>query len=107
MATLLQLCDLYYHLPHLQDMLKRLQMACLTTANTIRDEAENTENHAERLTWAARVFATGGLETCAAELWRDMVLNPSVAAALMAPNGDVTDNDILYVVAVTCHKYST
>jgi hypothetical protein len=36
----------------------RIAVACIIAANTIRTEDEATPNHANRLVWAAKVFAS-------------------------------------------------
>jgi len=40
----------------------RVTVACIVAANTIRAEDGGTENHANRLAWAAQVFANPGME---------------------------------------------
>ncbi len=56
MATYLELRALFGH----GELKNRVEVACLVAAEAIRTEAGGTENHANRVIWARRVFAAPG-----------------------------------------------
>lgn len=81
MATYEELRTLFGH----NELKNRVEVACIVAAETIRTEAEGTENHVNRLAWAKTAFA-----------------NPKASAgqmlmALLAGNLDSTVENIIAV----------
>ena len=92
MATLLQL----YHARRADSTLRqRVESAVLLAARDIRNESDQTANHAERLAWANAVRAqTAALATAVDHATLACVENATIGAN---PDG-ATDNDIQFVV---------
>ncbi len=52
-----------YNLNNNSDLKNRVMVACLVSAETIMAELDTVPNHANRLIWAAKVFAAPGSES--------------------------------------------
>jgi hypothetical protein len=81
MATYLELRSLYGH----GDLLNRIEVACIVSAETIRTEADSVTNHANRLKWAK---ATYGSSRAAAE---------KMLMSLLAANKALTSAQLISV----------
>ena len=68
----------------------RIVAACWIAAEGIRNEDAATENHANRLAWARRVFADPGDGPDLLKVFRAVLMNSTIRAAGEA----ATDNDI-------------
>ena len=82
------------------DLAERIKAACAYVAQCILIEAENTENHTNRLKWAKHVLISGNIETASQAMHWVVVANATIATALAA-NQAVSDSDIEYVISVS------
>lgn len=74
MATYMELKALFSH----SDLQDKVEVACIVAAETIRAEAADTDNHANRFVWAKRAFASAS------------AVRNEMLAALLAANKDAT-----------------
>jgi hypothetical protein len=83
-ATYTELYDL-----HADSALRnRIIVACLVQANTIRGESGATANHANRLIWAAKVFADPSTEATRM-FWAVLAVNKDATTAQITGATDV------------------
>jgi predicted transcriptional regulator len=71
---------------------------CLQAAYNVLNEAEATENHANRLVWANSIL-TGSEDAVKAKVQAMMKYAIASNVTIQAAPTDCTDNDIAFVVA--------
>ena len=82
---------------------QRVTVACVIAAETIRNELPATTNHANRLIWAAKVFADPVIES-QRMLWAALAAN---AAATVAAIQGVTDANLQTIVNNAVNTFAT
>lgn len=82
---------------------QRVVVACVVAAEAIRNEAGSVANHANRLVWAAKVFADPVSEA-QRMLWAALAAN---AAATVAAIEQVTDAALQTIVNNAVNTFAT
>ena len=70
-------------------LLKKIRVACVVAAETIRMEAGDVANHANRLVWAKQAFIAPE-ETAKRMLWAVLAQNKSVSLSQITGASDTT-----------------
>lgn len=99
MATYAELYDLAAN----SALKNRVTVACTLAAYAVNGEAPATANHANRLTWAARVFANPAAE---ADRMYPVILAANAAATVQVITG-AADADILAAVNSVINLFAT
>ena len=81
----------------------RTAAACWKAAGDILNEAPETANHANRVTWAKAAMADNGEGAVVMQMFRSVCSNATIQGV-----GDAaTDNDIQYVVNAVVNLFAT
>ncbi len=95
------LIALHQALNRKHEILDQIAGACWRAAGDVENEDPGTDNHANRLVWAAEV--RHNRKNKALEMLDDVLKNAAIATDVDA----ATDNDVLFVVASLIDTFAT